>query len=98
MYIEQALFTTLLVLLMYIDNVYVLCFNIKVRLEQFLSVTCTGYITYTMIGFMFIFEASITSYFTCTLTEIMFYVLTYHQRDSISSCKLYVQVVRLYVH
>ena len=73
---------------MYIDNVYVLCFNIKVRLEQFLSVTCTGYITYTMIGFMFIFEASITSYFTCTLTEIMFYVLTYHQCDSISSSRL----------
>ena len=48
-----------LVLLMYIDNVYVLCFNIKVCLKGFSNVTCTGYITYTMIGFMFIFEPSL---------------------------------------
>ena len=51
----------MLVLLVYIDNVYVLCFNIKVRLKGFSNVTCTctGYITYTMIGFMFIFEPSL---------------------------------------
>ena len=44
---------------MYIDNVYVLGFNIKVCLKGFSNVTCTGYITYTMIGFMFIFEPAL---------------------------------------
>ena len=52
-----------LVLLMYIDNVYVLCFNIKVCLKGFSNVTCTGYITgyitYTMIGFLLIFEPTL---------------------------------------